>query len=374
MRRIAAHYLIDRGQVIPRPVVECDDEGRITRVEQWERLDAMPSTEFYAGALTAGFVNAHSHLELSYLRGAIERGTGFGGFARAIGMVRGNYTMEQRKQALAAASAQMWAEGVQAVADIVNDDSSFEHKRTSPIRYRNFAELFGLCTAADAMDYLTQESDTTLTPHSTYSLQSAAYSAAAQNDTISVHFMESPDEEALYRGEGSLAAWYSRMGWECDFLHYGSPAKRLIGQTDPIAKVLLVHGCCLKDEDVEQILHHFTTPPTFVLCPQSNRYISGLRAPAELLMRHGAHIAIGTDSLASNDNLSILEELKLLPSVPLAERLRWATLSGAEALGMSGEIGSVEVGKRPGLVLIEGVTREGEEWQLSPQATSRRLL
>ena len=167
MRRIAAHYLIDRGQIIPRPVVECDDEGRITRVEQWERLDTMPSTEFYAGALSAGFVNAHSHLELSYLRGAIERGTGFGGFARAIGMVRGNYTMEQRRQALSAASAQMWAEGVQAVADIVNDDSSFEHKEHSPIRYRNFAELFGLCTAADAMDYLTLKPHTSLTPHST---------------------------------------------------------------------------------------------------------------------------------------------------------------------------------------------------------------
>ena len=374
MRRIAAHHLIDRGQIIPRPIVECDDEGCITRVEQWERLDTMPSTEFYAGALSAGFVNAHSHLELSYLRGAIERGTGFGGFARAIGMVRGNYTMEQRRQALSAASAQMWAEGVQAVADIVNDDSSFEHKEHSPIRYRNFAELFGLCTAADAMDYLTQQPHTSLTPHSTYSLQSEAYSAAAQSDTISVHFMESPDEEALYRGEGSLAAWYSRMGWECDFLHYGSPAARLVGQTDPATKVLLVHGCCLKDSDVELILNHFTTPPTFVLCPQSNRYISGLSAPAELLMRHGAHIAIGTDSLASNDNLSILEELKLLPAVPLAERLRWATLSGAEALGMESEIGSVEVGKRPGLVLIEGITREGEEWQLSPQATSRRLL
>ena len=64
MRRIAAHYLFSRGEVIPRPVVECDSEGVITKVEQWERLDNLAATEFYAGALTAGFVNAHCHSNL----------------------------------------------------------------------------------------------------------------------------------------------------------------------------------------------------------------------------------------------------------------------------------------------------------------------
>ena len=109
MRRIAAHYLIRRGEITARPVITLDDEGCITSIDEWERLDTLAQTEFYAGALSAGFVNAHCHLELSYLRGAIERGTGFGGFARAIGMVRGNYTMEERTQALAAASSRMWA-------------------------------------------------------------------------------------------------------------------------------------------------------------------------------------------------------------------------------------------------------------------------
>ena len=374
MRRIAAHYLISRGEVMPRPVVECDHEGRITRIEQWERLDNIASTEFYAGALTAGFVNAHCHLELSYLRGAIERGTGFGGFARAIGMVRGNYSIEERKRALAAASAHMWREGVEAVADIVNDDSSFEHKRQSPIRYRNFAELFGLNTPAEAMDYLLAEQNTSLTPHSTYSLQSLTFTTAAQSDTLSIHFMESPDEQDLYRGTGSLAAWYSRMGWECDFLHYGSPAARLVGQIASDKKLLLVHCCCITDRDIELLNNHFSTPPTFVLCPQSNAYISGLRPPVELLLRHGAKVAIGTDSLASNNNLSIVEELKLLPELPLAQRIEWATMGGAEALGLSEEIGSLEVGKRPGIVLIEGIEERDGALQLSATARSRRLV
>ena len=374
MRRIAAHYLISRGEVMPRPVVECDSEGRITKISQWERLDNIAGTEFYAGAITPGFVNAHCHLELSYLHGAIEPKTGFGGFARAIGMVRNNYSHDERQQALAAASARMWAEGIEAVADIINDDSSLEHKRQSPIRYRNFAELFGLNTPAEAMNHLLTAPNTTLTPHSTYSLQSATFAAAAAADTLSIHFMESPDEEELYRGEGSLAAWYSRMGWECDFLHYGSPAARLVGQVTSDKRVLLIHCCCLKPEDLELLSHHFSTPPTFVLCPQSNDYISGLRPPVELLLQHDAHVAIGTDSLASNGNLSIIEELKLLPEVPLAKRLEWATWGGATALGIEDEIGSLEVGKRPGVVLIEGIENRDGDLQLSPTAHSRRLM
>ncbi|MBQ7964365.1 MAG: cytosine deaminase, partial [Alistipes sp.] len=128
MRRIAAHYLVDRGKVMPRPVVTVDDAGCVLSVEQWQQLDSLAATEFYAGALCAGFVNAHCHLELSYLRGAIARGSGFAGFARAIGQVRGNFSSEERQRALQAADARMWSEGVQAVADIVNDDSSFERK------------------------------------------------------------------------------------------------------------------------------------------------------------------------------------------------------------------------------------------------------
>lgn len=374
MRRIAAHYLIDRGRITPRPLVECDDEGRIVRIGQWERLDNIPQAEFYAGALTAGFVNAHCHLELSYLRGAIERGTGFGGFARAIGQVRGNYTIEERQRALAAASQRMWAEGVQAVADIINDDSSLEHKRQSPIRYHNFAELFGLRADVAAMNNLLTAPNTTLTPHSTYSLQSASFAAAVASDTLSIHFMESPDEEELYRGEGSLAAWYGRMGWECDFLHYGSPVGRIIGQVERFRRVLLIHCCCLKRSDVEALLNHFSVPPTFVLCPQSNRYISGLQPPAKMLMECGARVAIGTDSLASNSSLSIIEELKLLTEIPLATRLEWATAGGAEALGISAEMGSVEIGKRPGLVIVEGIEEQDGELQLSPIAHSRRLV
>lgn len=361
---------------MPRPVVTFDNEGCVVNVEQWQRLDSLAATEFYAGALCAGFVNAHCHMELSYLRGAIERGSGFAGFARAIGQVRGNYSSEERLRALQAADARMWSEGVQAVADIVNDDSSFACKGRSKIYYKSFAELFGLNSVAEGIKPLCQHDNCSPTPHSTYSVQDGplrAVATMAGTEPLSIHFMESPDEFALYQGEGSLAAWYGRMGWECDFLHYGSPARRLVESLDRVQRLLLVHNCCVSEEDISLINNYFKTPIAWVLCPRSNDYISGLKPPVELLTNHDAMICVGTDSLASNESLSMLEELKMFTDVPLAEAVKWATINGARALGVEREMGSVEAGKHSGLVLIEGV-EDVDGLRLTPTATARRLI
>lgn len=377
MRCIASHYLLDRGQILARPLLTVDDRGRILAVEQWESLDRLHSTEFYAGALCAGFVNAHCHIELSYLRGAIPRGTGFGGFARAIGQVRGGFSAEERARALVAADAWMWQVGVAAVADIVNGATSFEMKRRSPIRYRSFAELFGLRSNVESVEELLQHPQTTITPHSTYSLQDGPFrlsAAMAAGAPLSIHFMESEDEQALFDGSGSLAAWYERMGWQCDFLHYGSPARRLTESLEREQRLLLIHACCVGEAELQLLNDHFINPIAWVLCPRSNDYISSLRPPMELLRSWGAMICVGTDSLASNESLSIVEELKCFVGVPLKECLAWATINGARALGLEAELGSVEVGKCPGIVLLEGLDMSGSEPQLTASTTARRLI
>ena len=133
------------------------------------------------------------------------------------------------------------------------------------------------------------------------------------------------------------------------------------------------NNCCITEEDITLISNYFTRPVAWVLCPRSNDYISGLRPPVQMLREHDALICLGTDSLASNDSLSMIEEIKALGDVPLAEAVKWATINGAKALGIDGEMGSVEQGKRPGLVLIEGVEM-ADTLRLTPSATSRRLI
>ena len=136
---------------------------------------------------------------------------------------------------------------------------------------------------------------------------------------------------------------------------------------------MLVHNCYLTPEDIDVIMNHFTAPVYWVLCPRSNSYISGLEPRSVALMRaRGLNICIGTDSLASNWSLSILEELKCFKDVPLDELLSWATLGGAKALGLDHALGVVEAGRRCGIVNISGVNLES--MSLTDAYVARRLL
>lgn len=377
MRRIASHYALINGALQRDIVIELDDNGVIRNVIHTNALDSMASVEFYPGILIPGMVNAHCHLELSYLRGEIAEGSGFAGFARAIGQVRNNFTPEERIHAASVADARMWAEGVEAVADIANDELIMEVKERSKIAYHTMFEHFGLnnTSTTETQALALRYNDSSATPHSTYSLQDASFKQLCKGEgLLSIHLLESDDESELYRGGGSLWAWYERMGWRCDFLDYGSPARRVVQSTPRDRAMLLVHATRATKEDVELIESH-THRATWVLCPESNRYISAEQPPVAMLRDMGARIAVGTDSLASARSLSMIDNLRQLGdtnATPLNELLTWATLNGAIALGIDAEKGSFEVGKRPGVVVIEGA--DLQNLRLTPNTTSRRLI
>lgn len=382
IRKIASHYLLTPQGFQPRPLVtiKLSAEGghEIVAVEQYgENLDATAGVEFYSGILCAGFVNAHSHLELAYLRGAVEEGGGFAAFASSIGRVRGNFSEAEQLQAIAEADAAMWKEGVDAVGDIVNGETSFAIKSESKIYYHNFAEVFGLreCNLERQRELLNHP-HTSLTPHSVYSVQDKPFREVCATDVekpLSIHFLETADEAKLYEGEGSLREWYKAVGFESDFLHYGSPAKRLVESVPQGRSVMFVHNCAITPHDVDTIMEHFSAPVYWTLCPRSNNYISGIEPQSvELLRARTLNICIGTDSLASNWSLSMVEELKMFRGVPLAELLQWATKNGAKALGIDDKFGSIEVGKRSGIVNLTGVNLD--DFTLTSASRAVRIL
>lgn len=350
--------MVAGGELIPRPLIEVDPEGFIVKVEQYRDVDRLHHTEFYSGILCAGFINAHCHLELSYLRGRISPHKGFAHFAQMIGRVRGEATPEERLRAIERADRELRREGVVGVGDIVNGESSMLCKARSPIAYHSFGEVFGLRTdSTEHMSWVDSYADCSLTPHSIYSLNDPILKdiATQKSDApLSIHFKESASEEELFCGEGSLWDWYQSAGFECDFLHYGSAAQRIVSVIPPHRSVILVHNCCVTQRDIEIIQDHFTAPVYWALCPASNDFISQITPPAELLRKSGVNICIGTDSLASNHSLSMVAELKHLPSIPLAERIDWATRQGARALGMD-LLGDIAVGKQAGINVLSGI-------------------
>ena len=375
MRRIASHYTLYNGELERNIVVEVDDRGTITNILRCDAIDSMASVEFFPGILIPGMVNCHCHLELSYLKGAIAEGEGYGGFARSIGAVRNNFTTEERIRSARVADAQMWEEGVEAVADIANDDLVMEVKTQSKIEYHTLFEFFGLNNrdVEPHFDLANRYPRSFVTPHSTYSVQDEPFRqiCARNSSLLSIHLLESDAEEGLYHGRGSLHEWYQRMGWVCDFLKYESPAERVAGCINRKCRVLLVHNTRATAEDIATVESH-TKNGTWVLCPESNRFISNDRPPVELLRKSGVAIAVGTDSLASARSLSMIENLRLLGNHPLRELLTWATLNGAKALGIDAMKGAIEIGKRPGLVVIEGA--DLHNLCLTPESVAHRII
>ena len=141
--------------------------------------------------------------------------------------------------------------------------------------------------------------------------------------------------------------------------------------------LLLVHNVTTSEDDIEFIklqTENAKLQTSFCLCPNANLYITRQLPNVQMLVDKRCNIVLGTDSLASNHQLSILEEMKTLqqhfPQLKLADVLQWATINGARALQMDDTLGSFEKGKQPGIVLIESV----ENGQLNEASSSVRIL
>lgn len=309
--------------------------------------------------------------------------------------VREMFSEAERLSALSVADAALWKQGVSAIADISNGATTFDTKSRSGIYYHNFLELFGLNARLEgslgpvAVEAAKLGLVYSPTPHSLYSLEDGPFHEAVNGFSfkdgtvygdetgkmppLSVHFMESPGEAELFKQRGEMWNWYEERGWKPDFpALYESPADRLIATVPSDRDIMLIHNCCVTEEDVDKISAHFTGRVTWVLCPRSNKYITGLTPPVELLRRKGARISVGTDSLASNHSLDMVEELKQFTGVPLEELLAWVTSNGAEALGVENRLGSFETGTNPGVTLITGI--DWEKKALTPAARSERIF
>lgn len=393
MRTIAANYLFPvSGDPIKNGYVVLDDTGTVTEIGQLAKEKA--NTEFYNGILSPGFVNAHCHSELSYLQGVFTPGGGMRSFLEQITAYRGMSTPEEREYKLKVAFSQMYEEGIVAIADISNGSGSFETKRQSPIYTKTFIELFGSepekadTIFCGGMELVRQAAnmglDASLTPHAYYTMSEKLFDMTCaeglKSGIISCHSDESYQErELMLYGKGALADRYRKLR-----LPAPSPGKagleylteRILSFAAPPVEenIILVHNLATPGKSIEKAKEYFRNL-YFALCPLSNIFIHNMLPKIGVLKKAEATICIGTDSLSSNRQLSMMEEIKSLQqnfkNLSTNELLLWATLNGAKAIGKEKIFGSFEVGKRPGVVLIENI-----DWRtlsLTPESRSRRI-
>ena len=355
---------------IKNGVVAVNLDGEIEEVLTQEEAASLGlAITKYKGSIVPGFVNTHCHLELSHLLGQIPERTGLVEFVQSIIKSR-QCDIEEIKTAMYAADQKMFENGIVAVGDISNQISSKEVKENSKIYYHTFIEAMGFNPerANAIMDYVKEikqafgSLSTSIVPHAPYSVSPELFGlikveAEKDNAFISVHNQETEDENAFFENKsGGFLALYKFLGLDISFF---APSKKTSLQTwlpyIKEQKTLLVHNTVSSKADIA-FAKESNDNLYWCLCPQANLYIENALPDVDLLIEENVKVTLGTDSLASNHQLNILSEMIILQKykqVTFEKLLRWATLNGAEFLELDQQIGTIAIGKKPGLNLIQ---------------------
>jgi cytosine/adenosine deaminase-related metal-dependent hydrolase len=380
VRKISATYIFPGNRPpLKNGILICEDDGTvIDLIDTSGQLHEQAGMEQYSGILVPGFVNAHCHLELSHLKGKIPEKTRLGRFLGFINKLR-NLQEEDFEEAIKKADFTMKHAGIVAVGDVSNSYTSLETKRNSKIKYHTFVEAFGFHPSraekafafAEFVESMFREFDlpTSITPHSPYSVSEGLFlkirdKALVENSILSVHNQESRDEVLFFKdGSGDIAHHISEI-LKIDISHWKptlkSPLEFTLSFIPKENPLLLVHNTFTSPEDIQFLKRRRKMENTFlVLCPNANLYIENQLPPVSLFQKEKLNICLGTDSLASNDSLSILKEMIVLqnsfPEITLQNLVEWGSMNGARALGLNDFLGSLEPGKKPGINLITGV-------------------
>lgn len=320
-------------------------------------------------AVLPGLVNAHTHLELSWMRGQVPPAASMPKWAAALMALRRTVSHEP-PEPIAAAIAEARASGTALVGDVTNTFATYDWIADSDLSAMVFRELLGFSVAdpeavveaaAGQIASLTPIAwlRASVVPHAPYSVSPGLFEAIARRAgerPISLHLGESHAEiEFLRDGSGEWRALLEALGVWND--RWTPPACGPVEYVERFGFVnerfLAVHGVLFIDDDVVRLRR---AGSTIVTCPRSNAWTGAGEPPIDRFYASGIRVAIGTDSLASVADLNLFAELaavrRLAPRVPARELLASATLHGAAALGFADELGSIEPGKRAQLIAV----------------------
>lgn len=396
LRKISASYVFTlAGEPLKNGIVVVDQSGVIHEVIDTKgELRETEGLEHYAGILCPGFVNTHCHLELSHLKGKIDRGLFLPEFLKQIFLLRNN-DEEIQLQAMRQAERLMRMNGIVAIGDISNGSLSLEVKEQNNIYYHTFIECFGFLPerAPRAMEYAgfvsylydAAKLPYSITPHAPYSVSEPLWDLIVQKATenhyvLSIHHQESEEEDRMFLDKsGGLIDHYStNLKLDTSFwIPTGSSStEKILDKVPTEIDILLVHNTFLTEEKLHFIKEKRSVENTyFVTCPNANLHIENRLPDYFLLKKSGFPVCIGTDSFASNHTLSILDEMMAIQEkyseISIEELLNWACINGAKALKIDGWAGSIENGKKPGINLITGV--DLKTMRFTPRSTIKKI-
>ncbi|MEO8822117.1 MAG: amidohydrolase family protein [Ginsengibacter sp.] len=389
-RKFKSDYLFTGERFLSKEnVLVTDESGKIIDIVNIK--DAGENIEICKGILSPGFINAHCHLELSHLKGVIPEKTGLVDFVFEVVSKR-YFDEKDILAAIVKAEGEMRQNGIVAVGDICNYTTTLSQKIERNLSYYNFIEISGwLPEIADvrfekrklALDQFEKSNlAASMVPHAPYSVSEILWKKIIplfSKKTVTIHNQETADEDLFFKkGSGDFLRMFEKMKIDNSF--YTPKRVRSVesyfDKFSSAASIILVHNTFTHQEDLDFIsyLKNKEQLISFCLCPNANLYIENATPPVDLFLKNNLNIILGTDSLASNHQLDILEEIKTIamkyPEIETETFLKWATINGAKALQMQKDLGSFEKGKKPGIILIENL--DGKKIQ--SESKIRRLI
>ena len=391
MIRYHASWVVPIASAPVRDAWVAVDRGRIVAVGRGARSLDGPPRHLGSVAILPGLVNAHTHLELSYLRDRVPPAREFVSWIRNVVACRRQQPDADAQEVIRGVEegiAESVRSGTALVGDISNTLVTFAPLAESPVGGVVFYELIRF-NAPDPMGFVhaawqelsqlpqTDRVRASLAAHAPYSVAPRVFEAIRQTVAdvallpCSVHLSESAEEvEFIRSGDGPWRTFLEDVGaWDDQWTPPGGSPVQFLDETGFLdERVLAVHGVQMTHGDLARLA---ARGATLVTCPRSNGHTGAGAPPLADFYASGVRVAVGTDSLASAPDLSIFAELAtmraLAPSVPARQLLDSATRQGATALGFGADYGTIESGKRARLlaVTVPGGLDDVEEYLVS---------
>ncbi len=342
--------------------------GRVLEAGDWGRVAAVAGAgvrrvEVEGGLLGAGLVNAHAHLELGGLAGLLERGTGsFGGWIRSLMRTRAELGEAALERGLNAGLRRAQLTGTTRIADIDSLGLGATDERGGRQRFVELldagdAQRAGL-EGERARELAGSDSELGFSPHAPYTVSTGLMKRLARvaqghpGVRLAVHWSETQDELSWWEtGRGGLAELLGRGPDPGQRSHPGS-LDWMVACGLPLRRTALIHGNWPAPGEPERLAR---SGATLVHCPGCHAWFGREPFPLRRYLDAGVPVALGTDSLASNEDLDLLREADLLrrgaPDASPAEVWAMLTTTGARWLGLAGG-GVLEPGARADLTAL----------------------
>lgn len=364
--------------------IEIAEDGSIISITDSTPADAT----VYDGIICPGFVNVHCHTELSHMKGVIPEHTGLVPFLQTVSLHRNEHTAEEKKAARFRALDELCNNGIIAVGDIANTADTLDIRAEDKLYFHTFVESLGFSDAnaersfgyASSVyeQFKAQEQgqmrlSQSITPHAPYSVSKTLFGLIdghAASGTIAIHNQECEAEGQFFRAkEGAIRDLLKGLGIDdTPFTPTGmSSIRSYLQWMTHNRRFVFVHNTYTPKEDIQHV-QALVQEAYWCLCPNANLYIENRLPDITMLMKESTNICIGTDSLASNHQLSVLAELQAIkshyPHIDWSVLLQWATNNGAKALNLADIAGTLKAGKKPGIVLIPDIDTSAEVQRL----------